>query len=37
MTPIQIDEMAVNLINTEVKQSGKVPVVSFEEFCHQRP
>jgi hypothetical protein len=36
MTPIQIDEMAVNLINTEVKQSGRVPVISFEEFYHQR-
>jgi hypothetical protein len=36
MTPIQIDEMAVNLVNTEVQESGRVPVVSFEEFRHRR-
>jgi len=36
MTPAQLDELARRKLHVEVRQSGRVPMVSFEEFCRQR-
>jgi hypothetical protein len=35
MTPAQLDELTRKKIHAEVKQSGRVPMISFEEFCRK--
>jgi hypothetical protein len=36
MTPGQLDELTARSIAAELKQSGRVPLLSFEEFCRKR-
>lgn len=36
MTAVQLDELTRASVCAELKQSGRVPVLSFEEFCQQQ-
>jgi hypothetical protein len=35
MTPAQHDDLAANWVRAEVKNSGRVRMLAFEEFCRQ--